>query len=235
MKLPNLTQIIESVVIFIAVGSFLISYNNLHESAILMGIPPLLAIVFPLTIDMFLLAATLAILYSGQKCGNNAMSLGREGWLFLVLYTIASIAFNIHMAPDDWWSRAGFAMCPIGLCVALHFLMRILEIEMGGCQAPSETPEEEKEVPQLPTLQPYHEVELEIEPVACDLPSISIDTEKEYPVPELTENQRKVYEAYKEEPGMSKAEACRRTGLSYKTVSGHYNTLKKMGMIKDEN
>lgn len=222
MKLPNLTHVIEIVVIFIAAGSFIISYNNLHESAVEMGIPWPMSFIFPLTIDAFLIICTLFVLYAGQKCKPTW-----EGWIFLVLYTFASIAFNIHMAPDDWWSRAGFAMCPIGLCIALHFLMRILETEMGGCQVAAVCPEEMKEeIPQLPVLQPYHEVELAIESEACDLSGVKIE-----PVTELTENQRKVLDAYKDDPGVSKAEACRRTGLSYKTVSAHYNALKEMGMI----
>ena len=221
MKLPNLTHIIQFVVIFIAAGSFLISYNNLHESAIEMGIPALLAIVFPLTIDLFLLAATLAILYAGQKCGDRAISLVREGWLFLVLYTIASIAFNIHMAPDDWWSRAGFAMCPIGLCIALHFLMRILEIEMGGCE--TKIVEECMKIPE-PHLQPYHEVESPFKSEPCDLSGIKIE-------PELSEQQKKVLDCFKSESNISMAEAGRRLEMSYKTVKKYKDQLIYMGML----
>lgn len=224
MKLPNLTQIIQGVVIFIAAGSFIISYNNLHESALMMGIPPLLAIVFPLTIDMFLLAATLAILYAGQKCGDRASSLVTEGWFFLIVYTVASIAFNIHMAPDDWWSRAGFAMCPVGLCIALHFLMRILEIEMGGCPAPAAPPEEEESP--IPVCE--SEVTQEPEPVPCES---AVTLEEPEPIPEMTENRQKVYEVFMNQPESSIAEACRQTGLSFKTVKAHYTALKEMGML----
>jgi len=124
VRLPSLLHTIEAVVIMIAVGSFLISYNNLHQSALLAGIPALLAWVFPLTVDAFLVCCSGFILYACQKGVS-----GREGWAFLILYTVASIAFNVHMAPPDIWSQLGFAMCPIGLCVALHFLMMILDIE----------------------------------------------------------------------------------------------------------
>lgn len=218
MKLPNLTHIIQSVVIFIAAGSFLISYNNLHESAIEMGIPALLAIVFPLTIDLFLLAATLAILYAGQKCGNRAISLVREGWLFLVLYTFASIAFNIHMAPDDWWSRAGFAMCPIGLCIALHFLMRILEIEMGGCN------------PEIVEVKPTESCSAQIEeikPIESEQP-IEEEIKQEQ---KLTEQQKKVLDCFKSESDISMAEAGRRLDMSYKTVKKYKDQLIEMGML----
>ncbi|MDD2753955.1 MAG: DUF2637 domain-containing protein [Methanothrix sp.] len=201
MNLPNLTQIIESVVIFIAAGSFIISYNNLHESALQMGIPGLFAIIFPLTIDAFLIICTLYVLYAGRMSKSTW-----EGWLFLILYTIASIAFNVHMAPDDWWSRAGFAMCPIGLCIALHFLMRILEIEMGNVKI-----EVKKEV--------KDEVIVKEEIKEPEIPQ------------ELTSNQQKVRDVIMEEPGISMAEACRRTGLSFKTVKAHYNKLVEMGMI----
>lgn len=220
MKLPNLTTIIESVVIFIAAGSFIISYNNLHESALLMGIPPLMAIIFPLTIDAFLIICTLFVLYAGRMCKPVW-----EGWLFLVLYTIASIAFNIHMAPDDWWSRAGFAMCPIGLCIALHFLMRILEIEMGGCNP--EIVEDHIKIPE-PILQPYHEVESPFKSEPCDLSGIKIEPEHE---PELTEQQKKVLDCFKSESDISMAEAGRRLDMSYKTVKKYKDQLIEMGMI----
>jgi len=231
--LPNLTQIIEVVVIFIAAGSFVISYNNLHQSAIEMGIPYPMNYIFPLTIDAFLIICTLYVLYAGQRCKP-----AWEGWLFLVIYTAASIAFNIHMAPDDNWSKAGFAMCPVGLCIALHFLMRILEIEMGGCPVPPAPPEKEDS--------PIAESPVTLEP---ETPNIETDNtldgpqeSKEYIFEavkdetryNLTANQMKVLEVYTADKDISKAEACRRTGLSYKTVSGHYNTLKEIGMIKDE-
>ena len=217
MKLPNLTQIIESVVIFIAAGSFIISYNNLHESALLMGIPPLMAIIFPLTIDAFLIICTLFVLYAGRMCKPVW-----EGWLFLVLYTIASIAFNIHMAPDDWWSRAGFAMCPIGLCIALHFLMRILEIEMGSCEVKEEITQSEE----YKVWEPKH-VDCK-----CAIPEQPIEEANEpEPEPELTEQQKKVLDCFKSESDISMAEAGRRLEMSYKTVKKYKDQLIEMGLI----
>ena len=230
MKLPNLTQIIESVVIFIAAGSFIISYNNLHESALEMGIPPLMAIIFPLTIDAFLLVATLAVLYAGQHDG--AKTLGYEGWLFLVLYTVASIAFNIHMAPDDNWSRAGFAMCPIGLCIALHFLMRILEIEMRGCPAAPPVVEGSPIASQSDDEDDTQNYIVVTEAQINDMDALSsIESVRLEPEPALTDNQRRVYEVFMNNPTISMAEAGRQTGLSYKTVIRHKNALKEMDMI----
>jgi len=209
MKLPNLTTIIESVVIFIAAGSFIISYNNLHESALQMGIPPLLAIVFPLTIDFFLFAATLTILYAGQKCGDRAVSLVREGWSFLIIYTVASIAFNVHMAPADWWSRAGFAMCPIGLCIALHFLMRILEIEMGGCEVKIEEVKEE--------IKPEVKIEeMPIEPVKTN------------------KNFERVKEYFEMNPEATYTEAVSALNLTYKTIRNHREKIQPLPIVSDE-
>jgi len=229
--LPNLTQIIEVVVIFIAAGSFVISYNNLHQSAIEMGIPYPMNYIFPLTIDAFLIICTLYVLYAGQRCKP-----AWEGWIFLILYTAASIAFNIHMAPDDNWSKAGFAMCPVGLCIALHFLMRILEIEMGGCPVPVAPPEKEESAIAEPPIIVEEEIQNCVEVTEkqlddmnelCKIQSADLIEQN------LTANQMKVLEVYTADKDISKAEACRRTGLSYKTVSGHYNTLKELGMIKD--
>ena len=135
MRSPSLLHSLQAVVIIIAAGSFLISYNNLHQSALLAGIPGMLAWVFPITIDFFLLGATLTILFAGQK-GNTGKGLVKEGWAALIIYTLASIAFNVHMAPNDLWSQSGFAMCPVGLCVGLHFLMRSIEIARTEPQLP---------------------------------------------------------------------------------------------------
>lgn len=220
MKLPNLTTIIESVVIFIAAGSFIISYNNLHESALLMGIPGIMAVIFPLTIDAFLIICTLYVLYAGRMSKPTW-----EGWIFLILYTIASIAFNVHMAPDDWWSRAGFAMCPIGLCIALHFLMRILEIEMGSCEVKEEA---KKPTEEYKIWEPEHvncKCAIQEQPIIED-PEANVINKIE-----LTENQMKVRDVFKEDKNISMAEACRRTGLSFKTVKGHYNKLKEIGEL----
>ena len=125
MKFFDLTKQIEIVLIVVACGSFLLSYNNLHTSAVEMGVPSILAFVFPICIDAFLLICTLYILYSGQ---NNVDP--REGWGFLFAYTIASIAFNIHMAPSDIWAQFGYSMCPVGLCVSLHFFMKVIHTEI---------------------------------------------------------------------------------------------------------
>jgi hypothetical protein len=226
MKLPNLTQIIEAVVIFIAAGSFIISYNNLHESALLMGIPGIMAVIFPLTIDAFLIICTLYVLYAGRMSKPTW-----EGWLFLILYTVASIAFNVHMAPDDWWSRAGFAMCPIGLCIALHFLMRILEIEMGGCEVKEEEPEPtEEEEKMFEYYRANGDTPINI-PIKSDYPIVGELDNPPEEIPTLTINQMKVMDVFKESPGISMAEACRRTGLSFKTVKAHYNKLVEMGMV----
>lgn len=184
-----------------------------------MGIPPLMAIIFPLTIDAFLIICTLFVLYAGRMCKPVW-----EGWLFLVLYTIASIAFNIHMAPDDWWSRAGFAMCPIGLCIALHFLMRILEIEMGGCKPEiAEVKNNESPV----TLEP--EVDFNVPQVTmCEGDKPEPQSE---PEPELTEQQKKVLDVFKSESDISMAEAGRRLDMSYKTVKKYKDQLIDMGIL----
>jgi len=196
MKTPTLTRVIEAVVIFIAAGSFIISYNNLHESALQMGIPPVFAVIFPITIDAFLLVSTLFVLYAGQKGVSSV-----EGWTFLIIYTFASIAFNIHMAPKDIWSQAGFAMCPIGLCVALHFLMRILEIEMVyEVSIPVVTCEEKVE-------------QVEEKPVSESL--------IEYKQAKKSERMEAVREYYKLNPRSTYADATKATGISYKTLKAY--------------
>jgi len=112
-------------------------------------------------------------------------------------------------------------MCPIGLCIMLHILMKVVETEMGSC----EIKEEVKYEIELPPISPCSEFDPVVKPESCNLSSVKIEE------PTLTINQMKVRDEFKNEPGMSIAEACRRTGLSFKTVKAHYNKLKEMGEL----
>jgi len=117
---------LKAVLILIAVFSFAISYNNLHEMAIQMGIPHYLAWFFPLCIDLFLIACSIFILYAEERCPEES----REGWIFLITYTVLSIWYNVLHSPPEFWYQVGFAICPISLCVSLHLFIKVVKHEM---------------------------------------------------------------------------------------------------------
>jgi len=202
---------LKSVLILIAVFSFAISYNNLHEMAIQMGIPHYLAWFFPLCIDLFLIACSIFILYAEEKCPGES----REGWIFLISYTVLSIWYNVLHSPPEFWYQVGFAICPVSLCVSLHLFIKVVKHEMGSVKV---------------------DVKNEEMPPDFTVPQVTMSEEdfEENTIteqPTLTSNQQKVLDVFKEDTKMSMAEACRRTGLSFKTVKGHKNTLEEMGMV----
>jgi len=236
MKLSIPTQL-KAVLVMIAIFSFAISYNNLHAMAIEMGIPYYLAWFFPLCIDLFLIACSIFILYAEEKCIKES----KEGWIFLLSYTVLSIWYNVLHSPPEFWYQVGFAICPISLCVSLHLFIKVVKHEMGGCPvpvAPTEKEDSPIDTPQFVNckchedsspLQPYHECVVENDSPSCDLSSVTVELE---PEPVLTENQMKVYEVFMNNPTITNmAEISRMTGLSYKTIVKHKKTLEGMGMI----
>lgn len=215
MKLSIPTQL-KIVLVMIAIFSFAISYNNLHAMAIEMGIPYYLAWFFPLCIDLFLIACSIFILYAEEKCPGES----REGWLFLITYTVLSIWYNVLHSPHEFWYQVGFAICPISLCVSLHLFIKVVKHEMGGCK------------PEIVEVKPTESCGAQIEeikPIESEQP-IEEASEPEHE-PELTEQQKRVLDVFKSESDISMAEAGRRLEMSYKTVKKYKDQLIEMGML----
>jgi hypothetical protein len=105
-------------VLFLAGSAFVLSYDALHDLALDNQIKPSLAWLWPLTLDAFMVAASLAVLRA---------SLNSEGkvypWLLVGAFTLASIAFNVVHAPDTLLARAIFALPPAVVFLAFELLM----------------------------------------------------------------------------------------------------------------
>jgi hypothetical protein len=213
MKFSIPTQL-KAVLVLIAMFSFAISYNNLHAMALEMGIPYYLAWFFPLCIDLFLIACSIFILYAEENCPGES----REGWVFLISYTVLSIWYNVLHSPPEFWYQVGFAICPISLCVSLHLFIKVVKHEMGSCPVKDEEtePEHTKEEEDM------YEYFMEEEPTQ---EVIKLTPPKNDP---LTENQVKVLQCFKNNPGVSWTKAVEITGLSYKTVKSNYEKVKEM-------
>jgi len=139
-----------------------------------------------------------------------------EGWAFLLVYTGLSIVFNVIHSPDVFWYQVGYSACPVSLCISLHLFVKVIKHEMIH--------DDVKDEVKLPSFSPTSEFELAIKTEPCDLSGIKIE-------PTLTINQQKVMDVFREDTKITMAEACRRTGLSFKTVKGHKIMLEEMGMI----
>jgi len=114
-----------SIVCLIISTAFVLSYANLVETAIEAGISPLLAPMWPVCLDAFLLAGSLFILRA-----NLLGETPTPGWAVLLVFTGVSTAFNVYHSPADFAARAAHAVPPIALCVSLELLMMILKSDL---------------------------------------------------------------------------------------------------------
>jgi hypothetical protein len=105
-------------VLFLAGAAFILSYDALHALAQANGVKRDLAWLWPLTLDAFMIASSLAVLRA---------SLNRERtwypWILVGLFTLASIAFNVLHAPETWLARAVFALPPAVVFLSFELLM----------------------------------------------------------------------------------------------------------------
>ena len=114
-----------SIVCLIISTAFVLSYANLVETAIEAGISPLLAPMWPVCLDAFLLAGSLFILRA-----NLLGETPTPGWAVLLVFTGVSTAFNVYHSPENLVARAAHAVPPIALCVSLELLMMILKSDL---------------------------------------------------------------------------------------------------------
>ena len=103
----------------LAVGAFLLSYDALHQLARTSHVPVLLAWLWPLIVDGFILVASLAILdavHSGRRA--------RYPWLLVLAFSTLSVTFNVLHAPHDPVAQLVAAIPPLALVLSFELLMR---------------------------------------------------------------------------------------------------------------
>ena len=124
----------------IAASSFALSYLNLTDAAIESGYPEILAWLWPLCIDAFIIMGSLFVLQANLNSESSW-----QGWVVLLSFTGASCFFNIVHSPEDLISRSAHALPPIALCASLELLMirlkRDLKRETVEIIESTETPE----------------------------------------------------------------------------------------------
>jgi hypothetical protein len=112
-------------VLGIGAAAFLLSYDALHSLALASGVRPGLARIWPGVLDGFIVVATLTVV--AAKRANRPTW---YPWTLVVLFSAASIAFNIlhaldqALAPADWVAGLVFAMPPVALVLATHLLLQ---------------------------------------------------------------------------------------------------------------
>jgi Protein of unknown function (DUF2637) len=112
-------------VLGIGAAAFLLSYDALHSLALASGVRPGLARIWPGVLDGFIVVATLTVV-----AAKRASRPTWYPWALVVLFSAASVAFNILHAVDQMLAAAGwvaalvFAMPPVALVLATHLLLQ---------------------------------------------------------------------------------------------------------------
>lgn len=111
-------------ILFIATGSFVLSYFSLYQTAIQYGLPPHLGWIWPLLIDFALIVFSLAVVRASLY-GERTL----WPWLMVALYTIATVTFNILHASDSLTARVVAVVAPVSLFLSFETLMAMLKAE----------------------------------------------------------------------------------------------------------
>jgi hypothetical protein len=112
-------------VLGIGAAAFLLSYDALHSLALASGVRPGLARIWPGVLDGFIVVATLTVV-----AAKRASRPTWYPWALVVLFSAASVAFNIlhaldqALAPAGWVAALVFAMPPMALVLATHLLLQ---------------------------------------------------------------------------------------------------------------
>lgn len=116
----GLTATVTILVFLIGAGAFVISYDSLYAIGLTNGIPTGKAWIWPLLIDAPLIVFTLALLVS------QLMRQSAKLWAGLViLYTLATISFNLSHAQNTPLGWTVAIVAPIGLLLTTEALRHL--------------------------------------------------------------------------------------------------------------
>lgn len=121
MKITYTIATITAVLVLaIALGAFVLSYDALRDLAQTNGIRDGLAWIFPLIVDGFIVVASLAVLRNGLMAEPTLLA-----WVLVVLFVALSVAFNVIHASDtaDLIGKVIAAVPPLALVLAFELLM----------------------------------------------------------------------------------------------------------------
>lgn len=109
-------------ILLIAIGSFALSYNNLHQTALAYGVDSGLAIIWPLLIDFALIVFSLAVVRASLYSERTWWP-----WLLVGLYTVGTLSFNVLHAPDNLTAQVVAVVAPLSLFLSFETLMAMLK------------------------------------------------------------------------------------------------------------
>jgi len=116
----SLTGLVAIIVLAIGAGAFVLSYDALHAVALQNGQLPAKAWIWPLLIDAPLVVFTLGLLVAQITRQPVKFWAG-----LVILYTLATIAFNLSHAPSSTLGWAVAVVAPAGLLLTTEALRHL--------------------------------------------------------------------------------------------------------------
>lgn len=143
-------------VVLLALGSFVLSYDALHQLAVHNHAPKPLAWIWPLIVDGFIITASLAVLHAVLR--ERAVV---YPWLLVLAFSAVSVVFNVLHAPSTIVARLVAAIPPLTLVLSFELLMRQLRDRFS----------ELTKAPATPSPQPDREVAIAESPQPTEVPN----------------------------------------------------------------
>jgi hypothetical protein len=109
-------------VFLLAAGSFILSYSNLYETGLSLGLSPKLAWIWPLLVDFALIVFSLAVVRASLENEGTAWP-----WLLVGVYTAGTIGFHIYHAPANLAAQVVAIVAPVSLFLSFETLMGMLK------------------------------------------------------------------------------------------------------------
>lgn len=119
-------------VVLLAVGSFVLSYDAMHQLAVTNHVSRPLAWIWPLIVDGFIVTASLAVLHA-ILASRSAI----YPWLLVLAFSLTSVVFNVLHAPPTPVARLVAAIPPLTLVMSFELLMRQLRYRLSSPRPPA--------------------------------------------------------------------------------------------------
>jgi hypothetical protein len=117
-------------------AGFVLSYRGLYDWSRYHGWPWYLAPLFPLLIDLLIIAGEV-VLFVAAIDGDTPRLVRGWAWAITVVFTGLSVAGNVsHAVTADVPTRVGWALPPVVLALALGFGLGILKRQAAKYRAP---------------------------------------------------------------------------------------------------
>jgi len=199
-------------VLLIAISSFVLSYSSLYSLAIEAGFSPYLAPLWPLGLDLLMIASSITIL--SRTVTGESTSLP---WVLVILSSLVSVAFNILHAPEGFLYQSMYALPPIVAVLSFEMVASGIRSQITpnmGIITPLETPADrpDKDLPHdLPVAVSYPE------PGVSELPRSTRGPE--------------VLRFFTLHPGSSQSDAAGALGLTRQGVRYHLTRMIQTGEL----